>query len=1052
MRTLLALAIYPLLVLAFCAPLSAQNNPIPFVNNPLVPATAVPGTSGLTLTVNGAGFAPGATVKWNGTSLQTTFVSRTQVTALVPASNLLAAGTIPVTVPNPAPGGGVSKVVSNVILFEITTATTSLAFNSTETDFPIAGATSINTPSALAVGYLPNNNTPLLSIADQRCPAAINCLTPGGAAISTVEGTAANWALTAAGPQTLIAGDINGDGIFDLISLGPTGLGNLSVLLGNGDGSFQAHQDIVLPAGANPGVAPVLGDFNQDGKLDFVLAANGGVIFLPGNGDGTFGAPGPLIVTDAASIGTYVTAGDFNGDGVLDLAVSNIDLMGGSISILLGNGDGTFVPKEIYPFSFYPGRIAAADFNGDGKLDLAVFDFLSSGTSMAMLLGNGDGSFQPKVDYPAGVSPVDFALGDFNGDGILDIAVADSLCTNSGCPANGSVNVLLGNRDGTLQSHLDFATRGSPGAIASAEFSYFSAPVGRMGFAVTNPSFNSVSIFAAIPMGVTNPLPAISSISPASAIQGSGAFSLTINGSNFVSASVVSFGGQLQPTAFVNANQLTVQIPNTSIATAGPEAVLVTTPAPGGGNSTSASFNIYLPPPQISSISPTSVAAGSPGFTLTINGANFVPGSTLNVNGSAQSVTFVNAAQVTASISASVVATTGSISLSITNPLGGTGYPSGGTSSTVSLAVLTTNSQPTLGTLTPASTTVGGPNFPLTLTGTGFTPSSIVTFGSATVSSAFQSPTTLTASIPASAISTAGTPYVTVMNPGGKPSVVLTFTVNNPVPVVASVSPSTVALGSPALSLTVMGNNFNSSSVVEVNGSARPTTLVSSTALTAALPASDFINNSASNISLNILVVNPAPGGGLSSAWQVTVPDFIVNAPTSAVAVTAGQPGSFTLAVAPSKGVFGSTVTFSASTVPPNATATFSPTSLAAGSMSTTVTLMITTMPHTAGGVPQFPRIAWPPSLLLCALALGMGFIGLGFWAANGSVRRYAPQILAMLLLAMVTALAACGSAQSNFSPPLNPATGTPAGTYPITVKAVSGNASQTTNITLTVN
>jgi FG-GAP-like repeat len=1038
-RTLLALAIYPLLVLALCTPLSAQSNPIPFVNNPLVPASAAPGSSGLTLTANGAGFAPGAIIKWNGTALQTTVVSHTQVTALVPASDLLTAGTIPVTVSNPAPGGG----SSNVILFEITTATTSLAFTSTETDFPISSGSTISMPSALAVGYFSDSSSPLLSIADQRCPAAIYCPTLGEAAISTARGTAVNLALTAAGPQTLIAGDTNGDGIFDLITLGTPGLGNLSVSLGNGDGSFQAHQDIVLPAGANPGVDPALGDFNQDGKLDLVLAANGGVIFLPGNGDGTFGAPGPIIVTDATSIGTYVTAGDFNGDGVLDLAVSNIDLLGGSISILLGNGDGTFLLSRSYPFSFYPGRIAAADFNGDGKLDLAVFDFLSSGNSMAILLGNGDGSFQPKVDYPVGVSPVDFALGDYNGDGIVDIAVADS---------SGSVNVLLGNGDGTLQSHLDFATQGSPGVIASAEFSYFSSPVGRTGFAVTNPNRNTVSIFAAIPMGVTNPLPAISSIFPTSAIQGSGAFSLTINGSNFVSASVVSFGGQLQPTTYVNSSQLTVQISSTAIATAGPVAILVATPAPGGWNSTSASFNIYLPPPQISSISPTSVAAGSPSFTLTINGANFVPGSMLNVIGTVQSVTFTNATQVTATIPAAIVAAVGSVSLSITNPLDGAGYPSGGTSSTVTLEVLTANSQPTIGTLSPASTTVGGPNFPLTLTGTGFTPSSIVTFGSATVSSAFQSPTTLTASIPASAIATAGTPYVTVVNPGGKPSVVLTFTVNNPVPMVASVSPSTVAPGSPALTLTVTGTNFNSSSVIQVSGSARPTTLISSTALTAALPASDFINNGASNISLNILVVNPAPGGGLSSAWQVTVPDFIVNAPTSAIAVTAGQPGSFTLVVAPSKGVFGSPVIFSASTVPPNATATFSPTSLPSGSMSTTVTLMITTMPHTAGGFPQFPRTAWPRPLFLGAFSFMMGIIWLGFWAANIPLRRYAPQILAVLLLAMVTALAACGATQSSFSPVLNPASGTPAGTYPITVTAVSGNASLTTNITLTVN
>src|ERR1035437_5728977 len=131
MRVRLAVAILPIFLAAFCVSLAAQGNPVPFVNSPLVPATAVPGGTEFTLTVNGAGFASGAIVNWNGSARATTFVSSTKLTALIPASDIAAAGTIPVTVSNATPGGG----TSNPAMFAVNTPTTSLAFNRTDTDF-----------------------------------------------------------------------------------------------------------------------------------------------------------------------------------------------------------------------------------------------------------------------------------------------------------------------------------------------------------------------------------------------------------------------------------------------------------------------------------------------------------------------------------------------------------------------------------------------------------------------------------------------------------------------------------------------------------------------------------------------------------------------------------------------------------------------------------------------------------------------------------------------------------------------------------------------------
>ena len=121
-------------------------------------------------------------------------------------------------------------------------------------------------------------------------------------------------------------------------------------------------------------------------------------------------------------------------DGKLDLAAAN----GVGVSVLLGNGDGAFQPAVTYAAGTYTESIAVGDFNGDGKLDLVVTNNLSSGGTVSVLLGNGDGTFQAPRTYGVGASPYGVAVGDFNGDGKLDLAV-----TNSG--SSGSVSVRLGN-------------------------------------------------------------------------------------------------------------------------------------------------------------------------------------------------------------------------------------------------------------------------------------------------------------------------------------------------------------------------------------------------------------------------------------------------------------------------------------------------------------------------------------------------------------------------------------------------------------------------------
>jgi large repetitive protein len=227
-------------------------------------------------------------------------------------------------------------------------------------------------------------------------------------------------------PTFVAVGDFNGDHILDIVTLEVTGTCRcLSVLLGNGDGTFQ--EPAITTNLTDPDVAFGIGDFNGDGKLDIAAAwffgTAGGVDILLGNGDGTFhlGGTYPLPAVGVLP----VTVADLRGNGKLDLVIPGGDQ---GVGVLLGNGDGTFQPA-VYYGTLVAGAfsVAAGDVNGDGKPDLVVGAAscisMCSLSPVEVFLGNGDGTFQPPVTYPAGKSNGEVALGDFNGDKKLDVAV-----------------------------------------------------------------------------------------------------------------------------------------------------------------------------------------------------------------------------------------------------------------------------------------------------------------------------------------------------------------------------------------------------------------------------------------------------------------------------------------------------------------------------------------------------------------------------------------------------------------------------------------------------
>jgi len=283
-------------------------------------------------------------------------------------------------------------------------------------------------------------------------------------------------------PQSIAVGDVNGDRKSDLVvaifcpsSSNPCqDPATVGVMLGNGDGTFQPA--VRYGAGTQGAVSVVIADVNGDHKPDLIVAdcgmvittcvpiVNSTVAILLGNGDGTFQ---PATTYDSGSVdATSLAVADLNGDGNPDVVVAQIcdNCMESVVSVLLGNGDGTLRPAVTYSSGGIVAlSVAIRDVNGDGKPDLLVANGCSDPGCMtgvvAVLLGNGNGTFQSAVSYSSGGrSPVSVAAVDVNSDGKQDLLIAGDLECNPTC--SSGIGVLLGNGDGTFQAATNYPTGG----------------------------------------------------------------------------------------------------------------------------------------------------------------------------------------------------------------------------------------------------------------------------------------------------------------------------------------------------------------------------------------------------------------------------------------------------------------------------------------------------------------------------------------------------------------------------------------------------------------
>ncbi len=827
------------------------GNPVPSITS-LSPASATVGAAAQTLTINGSGFMSSSTVTYNGTGHAATYVNATQLKITLSTGDQATAGVYAVVVTNPAPGGGASNSVNFTVNNPVPTLTSlspaSATAGAAATTLTITGTKFLATSTVSFNGVV--HTTTYVSATQLKITLSTSDLATGG-----TYGVVVTNPTPGGGASNSVNFTVNNP-VPTLTSLSPTSAmaGTTTQTLTLNGTNFLSNSTVTYHAVAH---TPT---FVSSTQLTITLNA----------GDlGTAGTFAVVVTNPAPGGGTSNT---------LDFTVDNLVPTIASLSPSSATAGAAAQTLTITGTNFLSN--STATYNGAAHTPT----FLSS-TQLTISLTASDqakaGSYAVVVSNPAPGGGASNSLHFAVNNPVPSISSLSPASVTAGAAAQ-TMTINGANFVSTLTVTYN-AVAHAVTYVSSTQLKITlstgdQATAGIYAVVVTNPApgggaSNSVNFT------VNNPVPTLTSLSPASATAGAAATTLTITGTKFVSTLTVSFNGVVHTTTYVSATQLKITLSTSDLATGGTYGVVVTNPTPGGGASNSVNFTVNNPVPTLTSLSPTSAMAGTTTQTLTLNGTNFLSNSTVTYHAVAHTPTFVSSTQLTITLSASDLGTAGTYAVVVTNPT-----PGGGTSNTLNFTV--DNLVPTIASLSPSSAMAGAAAQTLTINGTNFVSNSTVTYHAVAHTPTFLSSTQLTITLSASDQATAGNYAVVLTNPtrGGGASNSVTFVVSNGVPSITTLSPASVTAGAAAQTMTINGANFVSTLTVTYNAVAHAVTYVSSTQLKITLSASD----QATAGIYAVVVTNPAPGGGASNSVNFTVnnpvPTLTSLSPASATA------------------------------------------------------------------------------------------------------------------------------------------------------------------------